>query len=578
MRGIIGRRWRGLTRVFLLTSAIGVLAGCSATTGEAERLTAVSSVDEPATAVPVPTVLAPTTSPPAAPTAVPTSAPAPTPTAVLPTFANPPSPEKAKTAAEFGVDLIRFEPGNTGLWQYEANNFLHPIALAVWQETAFLLDGGRVLAINLASPEPPRRLLAPGMDIDGVRVLEPLDLAVAGDTLLALDRSGDVYAYDLLNDAWQLERYDRPVDDTSGHYFVAISGEEAGNGRYLLETNYKYVLRYADGERDQLWNLPETRAVDISAFGGDVYALLRDMTATTGRLMRYQDTRLLDSFAPSVPLDRPRQVAASATAVYVLDQAGLRLLAFDRENGRLQTVYQTPQDNPISVMTLDPSGRLLLAGRDRLYFFNQPDKLATISGGDILLGAQPHDTAVLAQITGLAMPIGGSGIAQRDLQMPGAPRHYRLGIHEGADFYWQPGTPALAAADGVVVRALVDYAQPTAVQFAAWRAETQEAGYTTPTAFDAYRGRQVWIRHENGLVTRYVHLSAIASGIVEGAAVKQGQVIGAVGNSGSPLSLESETADAHLHFEIRLGDYYVGQFVRPIEAREWIAMALKNDE
>jgi len=117
---------------------------------------------------------------------------------------------------------------------------------------------------------------------------------------------------------------------------------------------------------------------------------------------------------------------------------------------------------------------------------------------------------------------------------------------------------------------------PTAVQFAAWRAETQQAGYTTPAAFDAYRGRQVWIKHENGLITRYVHLSAIAPGIVEGAAVVQGQVVGAVGNSGSPLSLESETADAHLHFELRLGDYYVGQFLRPIEAREWIETALKK--
>ena len=43
-----------------------------------------------------------------------------------------------------------------------------------------------------------------------------------------------------------------------------------------------------------------------------------------------------------------------------------------------------------------------------------------------------------------------------------------------------------------------------------------------------------------------------------------------MGNSGSPASLESETEDAHLHFELRLGDHYIGQYLRPIETREWL--------
>jgi murein DD-endopeptidase MepM/ murein hydrolase activator NlpD len=236
-------------------------------------------------------------------------------------------------------------------------------------------------------------------------------------------------------------------------------------------------------------------------------------------------------------------------------------------------VYQLPQDDPISAFWMDEAGRrLILAGRDRLFFYQEPERLTAVPAGPVLTGLQPHDADFLAAPTGFVVPIGGSGITRRDLQLPGAPRHYRLGIHQGLDFYWQPGTPVRAAADGVVIRANLDYVSPTQAQFNAWRAGVQELGYTSDEALDIYRGQQVWVQHENGLMTRYVHLSSIAPGIAEGAAVTQGQLLGAVGNSGSPLSLESETADAHLHFEIWQGDYYVGQFLRPIETREWVEM------
>jgi murein DD-endopeptidase MepM/ murein hydrolase activator NlpD len=149
-----------------------------------------------------------------------------------------------------------------------------------------------------------------------------------------------------------------------------------------------------------------------------------------------------------------------------------------------------------------------------------------------------------------------------------------LGIHQGVDFYWQPGTLVRAAADGVVVRSMVDFVPQTAAQYAAWRAELQQLGYTSEAALDVYRGRQVWIQHASGWITRYVHLSRIEPGIVEGTAVTQGQLLGAVGNSGSPLSLQSAEADAHLHFELWLGEHYLGQYLRPIETRELVESLL----
>jgi len=87
-------------------------------------------------------------------------------------------------------------------------------------------------------------------------------------------------------------------------------------------------------------------------------------------------------------------------------------------------------------------------------------------------------------------------------------------------------------------------------------------------------GRQIWIEHEPGIVTRYAHLRSIEPGITLGTAVSRGQVIGEVGNSGSPASLESEFSDAHLHFELWIGDSFLGKNLRPIETRDWIERIL----
>jgi murein DD-endopeptidase MepM/ murein hydrolase activator NlpD len=133
-----------------------------------------------------------------------------------------------------------------------------------------------------------------------------------------------------------------------------------------------------------------------------------------------------------------------------------------------------------------------------------------------------------------------------------------------------------AAADGVVIRALHDYTPPFPAAFAAMRAQAFELGYTSAEALDFYRGQQVWLHHENGLVSRYIHLGSIAWNIAEGDTVTQGQWIGTVGNSGSPASLESPDSDAHLHFELWLDDHYIGQFLRPVEIREWIEAILHD--
>jgi murein DD-endopeptidase MepM/ murein hydrolase activator NlpD len=98
--------------------------------------------------------------------------------------------------------------------------------------------------------------------------------------------------------------------------------------------------------------------------------------------------------------------------------------------------------------------------------------------------------------------------------------HPVLGLtrrHEGTDYAAAPGTPVMAAGDGVVLRA------------------GRAGGY----------GNLIELRHLNGITTRYGHLRRFARNIRAGVRVQQGQTIGYVGSTGLATG-------PHLHYEFRM--------------------------
>ncbi|HEY0291149.1 MAG TPA: M23 family metallopeptidase [Hansschlegelia sp.] len=107
-------------------------------------------------------------------------------------------------------------------------------------------------------------------------------------------------------------------------------------------------------------------------------------------------------------------------------------------------------------------------------------------------------------------------------------RHPVLGyskMHTGVDWAAPTGTPIVASGNGTV----------------------EKAGWV-----NGY-GRQVRLQHANGYETTYNHMSGIGRGVVPGATVKQGQIVGYVGSTG--LSTGS-----HLHYEVLIN----GRFVNPM--------------
>ena len=189
----------------------------------------------------------------------------------------------------------------------------------------------------------------------------------------------------------------------------------------------------------------------------------------------------------------------------------------------------------------------------------------------------PVDPAEDNPLRGFIIPIAGACITEFEGHLPTAERTYRNdGVHEGLDFYqWAScttvdyATEVLAAKAGVVVRADLDYIEVTPADWDRYIA----ANWEGEDILDELRGRQVWIDHGRGVVTRYAHLSAIAEGVAVGVEVQQGQVIGYPGESGQQEVYANPGTDIHLHFEIRIAEGWLGQGQSPQEARRLYLVA-----
>ena len=90
--------------------------------------------------------------------------------------------------------------------------------------------------------------------------------------------------------------------------------------------------------------------------------------------------------------------------------------------------------------------------------------------------------------------------------------------HTGVDFAAPKGTPVHAVADGTVI-------------FKGW---------------GGGGGNTLKIKHNNGFMTGYLHLSGYAKGIRQGSRVSQGQLIGYVGSTGASTGPHLDLSLIHI--------------------------------
>lgn len=180
--------------------------------------------------------------------------------------------------------------------------------------------------------------------------------------------------------------------------------------------------------------------------------------------------------------------------------------------------------------------------------------------------------------SGYVVPVTGATISSRISHLPGALRAYRNGRHEGFDFYSGTvsvpidyGTPIVAVAGGTVIRADLEYVEMTQQEYDNVIAASRASISTPEDMLDLLRGRQVWIEHPGGFVSRYAHLSGILPGVHVGAFVAQGQEIALTGNSGTEEAVLNTQDDPHPHVEIWRGDIYLGAGMEPDDIYELAA-------
>ncbi len=533
---------------------------------------------------------------------------------------------RLRSEINFALDAldgtIYLTPENMTGWSLKTDmgeTLLNPIDMTISNDGLYVIDRGTLYRSNWPlSPTNGQLTLTPILTsaarVNGYPVKEIVAVEATntkGDVFV-LDKSNDIYRYRPISNTWQLET-------------PASSQYSQPDPLYLNLSSYDDRLYLLDPARNQIWRHPPSQAgsgflpgtlpwlikpgepdvnsgIDL-AIDGSVYVLQRDGVVVT---YSPQETARF-SLATANDLSRvpgwtelPVQpIAIFATVegdgLHVADPGRRRVVTFDRTNGRvLQQLIAPDNPNFAALHSIaEKDGQLYILAGPNLYSYyldqelNNPPSLAgqlpafvpslppDQAPGDLL----PNDPRLpdLLAAYRFKMPLADALLPDRSAIYPGSRRTYRYDVHQGLDLYGKDigiemtvGTPVYAAADGTVIQADTDYREMTLDEINGLLADANARHYTPPDTLAKLNGRQVWIDHGGGIVTRYSHLSDIAEDLTVGQAVKADQLIGYVGLSGTPDGISGNYQFPHLHFEMRLGhnhEFYFGQWLTIEETR-----------
>jgi murein DD-endopeptidase MepM/ murein hydrolase activator NlpD len=440
-----------------------------------------------------------------------------------------------------------------------------------------------VAAGNLHSLKTPTRLIAQRFDlagnaIDGIPVQEFNNFVYypTNNALVIVDKAGDLFTFAIDSHKWGVFRANAPF----------LAGEPDPD--FIDLANAKEHIVVLDPERNELWIvkakvrrpdelfkqvLPwRVKPGDIYvgdgialAYDGDLYVLKR-----SGYITRFTDiqsghtARQIATPCRRVSGCRPSRLSTAYGApLFLVERENNRVIGYDKTTGKASQ-YLFSRDSDLRGLYPTPEAFWIVNGSFLTY-------RSVKSADKWKYKLEPK--LIDNRLDGIVIPIAGMRLPKHPGVFPGARRLYRYGVHAGVDFFDDPGaktrikmgTPARAADAGKIVRADANFVDMNARQFSKVMSECLHAHQTSEHNEDLLRGCQVWIDHGNGLVTRYAHLDRIKPNLKVNQFVKQGDVIGFIGVSGTGQNLPGRAKYPHLHFEIRLDGRYLGYGLTPQE-------------
>lgn len=187
--------------------------------------------------------------------------------------------------------------------------------------------------------------------------------------------------------------------------------------------------------------------------------------------------------------------------------------------------------------------------------------------------------------TGLITPIEGATFSMDATHLPSTPQKEDNGTATG--FIFANGAsgrplaneePVRAVAAGTIVRIDHNYEPPGTEALEFWQQNAAKAGLVRNYAVDQLRGRQIWVRHDQGHISRYAHLSEAHPEIQPGDTVEQGQVIGLLGDTGLLAAEDRASLAPRLQFELWSADgkRYFGQDLTPLATHRAVARVFSD--
>lgn len=428
----------------------------------------------------------------------------------------------------------------------------------------------------------PESMIPPRTPVAGWVVQELTDAAYDATTgrVYVLDKVGHVFYYDPAGDRTSVAYRAQPDQDTYGGLepeLVAMDVDAAGRVILLdtaqgrLWTPAGFTALEVVGESQAL-----TSGVDVAAVDDRFYVLRYDGTisvvrASTGSTI-FQGTsgrQLALSLARAEHLN-------SAEALVAVDalRREVVVMSLPRGDGLTRHTFAFPAVGLLRDAAF-AGGNLVAVADNDLYVYDSTGRdCDTLAGGfdrPTLYGVD-----VLTALGDATNPIEGMSLPPWPRVYPGANRLYRLGIHRGVDIYrWSApegfgiGTEIRALSSGTVTVATVDYEPVSSDEWFDLVTAASTAGTTSEQILERMQGRHVWIDHGDGIRSLYSHMVEMDPAIRPGVTVTAGQRLGGVGVSGTLAESTPGTAVEHLHFEVHIGERYLGQGVTLRETMWW---------